>query len=45
MRSATYFPDILNQTLPNEHSSNEISHGKYTLQREKPLVYFPKPAN
>ncbi|CAF1136583.1 unnamed protein product [Rotaria magnacalcarata] len=45
MRSAAHFPDILNQTLPNEHSSNEISHGKYTLQREKPLVYFPKPAN
>ncbi|CAF3366800.1 unnamed protein product [Rotaria socialis] len=44
-RSATHFPDILNQTLPAEHSSNEISSGKYTLQREKPLVYFPKPTH
>ncbi len=40
----THLPDILNQSLPIESSSNEHSNGKYSLQREKPLIRLQKPA-
>jgi hypothetical protein len=43
-RSA-HLPDILNQSLPIEPSSNENSNGKYVLQREKHLLRLPKPAS
>ncbi|CAF0905825.1 unnamed protein product [Rotaria sordida] len=37
-----YLPEIPNQSLLNETSLNDNSNGKYILQREKPLNYFPK---
>ncbi|CAF0819669.1 unnamed protein product [Rotaria sp. Silwood1] len=41
----TLFPDILNQSLPNETSTNDNSNGKYILQREKPLSCVSKPVH
>lgn len=44
-RSATHLPNITNEIISHEQSSNENSNGKYILQREKPIAYFPKPAS
>lgn len=39
----THLPDILNQSLSIDPSSNENSNKKYLLQREKPVNRLPKP--